>query len=84
MKSSMPGFGSKIWSIKKTILIFVIVPVSLNIGICQEMTPAFPGAEGYAKYVTGGRGGEVVYVTHLKDNTDKWGAGYAGSFRAAL
>ncbi|MFO7655465.1 MAG: T9SS type A sorting domain-containing protein [Bacteroidales bacterium] len=84
MKSSMPGFGSKIWSIKKTILIFAIVPVSLNIGICQEMTPAFPGAEGYAKYVTGGRGGGVVYVTHLKDNTDKWGAGYAGSFRAAL
>lgn len=31
---------------------------------------AFPGADGYAKYVTGGRGGEVCYVTRLDDCTD--------------
>lgn len=68
---------------KLEILIFVTLTFFLN-GICQEETPAFPGAEGYGKYVTGGRGGDVVYVTHLKDNTDPWGAGYAGSFRAAL
>ncbi|MCM1078160.1 MAG: pectinesterase family protein [Bacteroidales bacterium] len=31
---------------------------------------AFPGAEGYGAYVTGGRGGEVCYVTRLDDCSD--------------
>ncbi|GHV82244.1 pectate lyase [Spirochaetia bacterium] len=33
-------------------------------------TPAFPGAEGHGRYVTGGRGGTVYYVTTLEDTND--------------
>jgi hypothetical protein len=34
----------------------------------ETMRVAFPGAEGYGKYTSGGRAGKVIYVTTLNDN----------------
>ncbi len=47
-----------------------------------DSAPAFPGAEGFARYVTGGRGGDVYHVTSLADDgsvgTLRWAVNKAG------
>ena len=59
-------------------IIFVLFGLLLSLPSSgQEKTPAFPGAEGFGRYVTGGRGGKVLHVTNL-DNSG------TGSLRWAL
>ena len=54
-------------------LLILLFTLLVSVPQCMEAADkmlAFPGAEGYGKYVTGGRGGEVCYVTRLDDCSD--------------
>jgi pectate lyase len=62
---------------KSTCLIALAGLTSLQLVMAQEKPLAFPGAEGFGQFASGGRGGETVHVTTLDD----FGP---GSFRDAV
>ncbi|WP_411032143.1 hypothetical protein [Spongiimicrobium sp. 3-5] len=52
-------------------------PIAADDSPIDSELKAFPGAEGFARYATGGRGGTVIEVTNLNDSG-------SGSLRSAI
>ena len=68
----------------RKILILVLCTLSfctMSATMLPDTLVAFPGAEGFGKYTSGGRGGRVVYVTTLADDAD---GATEGSLRWAM
>lgn len=71
---------------KKILLLSFVAVLCSLVGSARETIDkleAFPGAEGYGRYTTGGRGGKVYHVTTLEDNNQpgsfRWACNQAGA-----
>ena len=70
--------------LSKTFALALCITCSVS-SMAQEKQLAFPGAEGFGRYTTGGRGGNVYHVTTLEDDgktstkgTLRWANAQAG------
>ncbi len=59
-------------------IISLLFCLTLIYGYTKAQLIAFPGAQGFGKYTSGGRGGNVIYVTSLDDTNTP------GTFRWAI